>query len=389
MASLYLKNLSKTYPGRVTAVRDFSLEIKDQEFLILVGPSGCGKTTVLRMIAGLEEISSGELYIDDRLVNDVAAKDRDIAMVFQNYALYPHLSVYDNMAFGLKLRKIPKAEIRKNVQEAARILALEDLLKRKPKELSGGQRQRVALGRAIVRKPKVFLMDEPLSNLDAQLRAQMRIEIAKLHKNLQTTFVYVTHDQTEAMTMGTRIVVMKDGLIQQIDSPQSIYDHPVNMFVAGFLGSPGMNFLEVLIIEQNGCIFARLADALLPVPTAGGQKLKEQGYLDQEMVLGIRAEHLCGSGDFLDRHSECALRGRLEFTELRGGETYYYVRIAGREVVVRVSPELRAETGQEVRVGFNMSKAHFFDQESEVNVSSQQTVVSSQSGSQNSGVIRQ
>jgi len=368
MASLYLKNLAKTYPGGVTAVRDFSLEIKDQEFLILVGPSGCGKTTVLRMIAGLEEISAGELYIDDRPVNDVAAKDRDIAMVFQNYALYPHLSVYDNMAFGLKLRKIPKAEIRKNVQEAARILALEDLLKRKPKELSGGQRQRVALGRAIVRKPKVFLMDEPLSNLDAQLRTQMRIEIAKLHKNLQTTFVYVTHDQTEAMTMGTRIVVMKDGLIQQIDSPQSIYDHPVNMFVAGFLGSPGMNFLEVLIIEQNGCIFAKLADALLPVPATGGQKLKEQGYLDQKVVLGIRAEHLCGSGDFLDRHPEYALRGRLEFTELRGAETYHYVRIAGREVVVRVSPELRAETGQEVRVGFNMSKAHFFDQESGVNV---------------------
>jgi len=368
MASLYLKNLAKTYPGGVTAVRDFSLEIKDQEFLILVGPSGCGKTTVLRMIAGLEEISAGELYIDDRPVNDVAAKDRDIAMVFQNYALYPHLSVYDNMAFGLKLRKIPKAEIRKNVQEAARILALEDLLKRKPKELSGGQRQRVALGRAIVRKPKVFLMDEPLSNLDAQLRTQMRIEIAKLHKNLQTTFVYVTHDQTEAMTMGTRIVVMKDGLIQQIDSPQSIYDHPVNMFVAGFLGSPGMNFLEVLIIEQNGCIFAKLVDALLPVPAAGGQKLKEQGYLDQKVVQGIRAEHLCGSGDFLDRHPEYVLRGRLEFTELRGAETYQYVRIAGREVVVRVSPELRAETGQEVRVGFNMSKAHFFDKESGVNV---------------------
>ncbi|ACV61421.1 ABC transporter related [Desulfofarcimen acetoxidans DSM 771] len=368
MASLYLKNLSKTYPCKVAAVRDFSLEIKDQEFLILVGPSGCGKTTVLRMIAGLEEISSGELYIDDRPVNDVAAKDRDIAMVFQNYALYPHLSVYDNMAFGLKLRKMPKAEISKNVQEAARILALEDLLKRKPKELSGGQRQRVALGRAIVRKPKVFLMDEPLSNLDAQLRTQMRIEIAKLHKNLQTTFVYVTHDQTEAMTMGTRIVVMKDGLIQQIDSPQSIYDQPVNMFVAGFLGSPGMNFLKVLIIEQNGCIFAKLADALLPVPAAGGQKLKEQGYLDQKVVLGIRAEHLCGSANFLDRHPECVLCGRLEFTELRGAETYHYVRIAGREVVVRVSPELHAETGQEVRVGFNMSKAHFFDQESEVNV---------------------
>lgn len=372
MAHLYLKNLSKTYPGGVRAVRDFSLEIKDQEFLILVGPSGCGKTTVLRMIAGLEEISSGELYIDDRLVNDVAAKDRDIAMVFQNYALYPHLSVYDNMAFGLTLRKFPKAEIRKQVQEAAGILGLEDLLHRKPKELSGGQRQRVALGRAIVRKPKVFLMDEPLSNLDAQLRAQMRIEIAKLHKNLRTTFVYVTHDQTEAMTMGTRIVVMKDGLIQQIDSPQAVYDHPANLFVAGFLGSPGMNFLEVLMIEQNGCVFAKLAGALLPVPAAGGQKLKEQGYLDREVVLGIRAEHLCGSGDFLDRPPACVLRGRLEFTELRGAETYRYVRIAGQEaVVVRVSPEVRAETGQEVEVGFHMSKAHFFDPESGVNVSSQ------------------
>ncbi|MEN6488474.1 MAG: sn-glycerol-3-phosphate ABC transporter ATP-binding protein UgpC [Smithella sp.] len=370
MASLYLKNLTKTYPGNITAVRDFSLEIKDREFLVLVGPSGCGKTTVLRMIAGLEEITAGEIHIGERMVNDVAAKDRDIAMVFQNYALYPHLTVYDNMAFGLKLRKLPKGEIRKQVQEAAGILGLEDLLNRRPGELSGGQRQRVALGRAIVRNPRVFLMDEPLSNLDAQLRGQMRLEIAKLHKNLQTTFIYVTHDQTEAMTMGTRIVVMKDGLIQQIDSPQSIYDHPVNMFVAGFLGSPGMNFLKVLIIEQNGCVFAKLADALLPIPTAGGQKLKEQGYLKREMVLGIRAEHLCASGDFLDRHPECALRGRLEFTEPRGAETYHYVRIAGREVVVRVSPELQAETGQKVRVGFNMSKAHFFDPESEVNVSS-------------------
>lgn len=369
MAKLVLKNICKIYRGNVTAVKDFSLEIKDKEFIILVGPSGCGKTTVLRMIAGLEEITAGEIRIGDRLVNDVAPKDRDIAMVFQNYALYPHLTVYDNMAFGLKLRKLPKGEIRKQVQEAAGILGLEDLLNRRPGELSGGQRQRVALGRAIVRQPQVFLMDEPLSNLDAQLRGQMRLEITKLHKKLETTFVYVTHDQTEAMTMGDRIVVMKDGLIQQIDSPQSIYDHPVNMFVAGFFGSPGMNFLEVLIIEQNGCIFAKLADALLPVPAAGGQKLKEQGYLDRKVVLGIRAEHLCGSGDFLDRHPECALRGRLEFSELRGAETYYYVSIAGREAVVRVSPELRAETGQEVRVGFNMSKAHFFDQESGVNVS--------------------
>lgn len=368
MASLILKKLFKTYPGGVTAVRDLSLEIMDKEFLVLVGPSGCGKTTVLRMIAGLEEISSGEIYIGDRLVNDMAPKDRDIAMVFQNYALYPHLSVYDNIAFGLKLRKMPKDEIRKNVQEAARILGVEDLLGRRPKELSGGQRQRVALGRAIVRKPKVFLMDEPLSNLDAQMRTQMRIEISKLHKSLETTFIYVTHDQTEAMTMGTRIAVMKDGLIQQIDSPRRIYDHPANMFVAGFIGSPGMNFLEALIIEQHGRIYAKLADSLLLVPAARGEELKEKGYPGKEVILGIRAENLYGNGDFPARHPECTLGGRVEFTELRGAETYQYVKIAGKEVVVAVNPELRAETGQEVKVGCNMSKVHFFDKESELRI---------------------
>ncbi|MDO7785897.1 ABC transporter ATP-binding protein [Desulforamulus aquiferis] len=368
MANLILKNLYKIYPDNVTAVKDLSLEIKDKEFLVLVGPSGCGKTTTLRMIAGLEEISSGEIYIEDRLVNDVAPKERDIAMVFQNYALYPHLTVYDNIAFGLKLRKIPKDEIKKNVQEVARILALEDLLDRKPKELSGGQKQRVALGRAMVRKPKVFLMDEPLSNLDAQLRTQMRIEIAKLHKNLETTFVYVTHDQTEAMTMGTRIVVMKDGLIQQIDNPQRIYDRPVNRFVAGFIGSPKMNFLEALIIEQNGRIFAKVADSLLLVSIARGQELKDKGYLGKEVILGIRAEHLYGKGDLLARHPECILSGRLEFTELRGSETYQYVKIAEIEVVVRVDSELQVETGQKVKVGFNMSKIHFFDKESGVNI---------------------
>ena len=251
MASLSLRNVYKRYPGGVTAVSDFNLEIKDKEFIILVGPSGCGKSTTLRMIAGLEEISEGEIYIGDRVVNDVAPKDRDIAMVFQNYALYPHMTVYDNMAFGLKLRKTPKEEIKRRVEEAARILDIAHLLERKPKALSGGQRQRVALGRAIVREPKVFLLDEPLSNLDAKLRAQMRTEISKLHLKLGTTFIYVTHDQTEAMTMGTRIVVMKDGLIQQVDTPQTLYLYPCNLFVAGFIGSPQMNFIDSVLLKEG------------------------------------------------------------------------------------------------------------------------------------------
>lgn len=244
MANLSLKHIYKVYPGDVTAVKDFNLEIADKEFIVFVGPSGCGKSTTLRMIAGLEEISKGELYIGDRLVNEVEPKERDIAMVFQSYALYPHMTVYDNMAFGLKLRKVPKDEIDKKVKDAAKILDIEHLLDRKPKALSGGQRQRVALGRAIVREPKVFLMDEPLSNLDAKLRVQMRTEISKLHQRLQTTFIYVTHDQVEAMTMGTRIVVMKDGIVQQVDSPQEIYNNPANIFVAGFIGSPQMNFID-------------------------------------------------------------------------------------------------------------------------------------------------
>ena len=250
MASVTLKHIYKIYQGGVTAVSDFTLDIEDKEFIVLVGPSGCGKSTTLRMVAGLEEISEGELYIGDKLVNDVAPKDRDIAMVFQNYALYPHMTVYDNMAFGLKLRKTPKAEIDKRVREAAKILDIEHLLSRKPKALSGGQRQRVALGRAIVREPKVFLMDEPLSNLDAKLRVQMRTEITKLHHRLQTTFIYVTHDQTEAMTMGSRIVVMKDGFIQQVDTPQNLYDYPGNLFVAGFIGSPQMNFFTVKLDQD-------------------------------------------------------------------------------------------------------------------------------------------
>ena len=252
MASLSLRGIYKKYPGGVVAVSDFNLEIEDKEFIILVGPSGCGKSTTLRMIAGLEEISEGDLYIGDRRVNDVVPKDRDIAMVFQNYALYPHMTVFENMAFGLKLRKMPKAEIKRRVEEAAKILDISYLLERKPKALSGGQRQRVALGRAIVREPRVFLLDEPLSNLDAKLRAQMRTEITKLHQRLGTTFIYVTHDQTEAMTMGTRIVVMKDGFIQQVDTPQNLYEKPCNLFVAGFMGSPQMNFIDATVEEKDG-----------------------------------------------------------------------------------------------------------------------------------------
>ena len=278
MANLSLKHIYKVYPGDVTAVKDFNLEIADKEFIVFVGPSGCGKSTTLRMIAGLEEISKGELYIGDRLVNEVEPKERDIAMVFQSYALYPHMTVYDNMAFGLKLRKVPKDEIDKKVKDAAKILDIEHLLDRKPKALSGGQRQRVALGRAIVREPKVFLMDEPLSNLDAKLRVQMRTEISKLHQRLQTTFIYVTHDQVEAMTMGTRIVVMKDGIVQQVDSPQEIYNNPANIFVAGFIGSPQMNFIDGTIKEEGGKYFACFQSEKIEMPMDKARLLKEKGY---------------------------------------------------------------------------------------------------------------
>src|SRR5659263_53512 len=278
MASLSLKHINKSYAGGVVAVSDFSLDIEDKEFIVLVGPSGCGKSTTLRMIAGLEEITEGELYIGDRLVNDVAPKDRDIAMVFQNYALYPHMTVYDNMAFGLKLRKTPKNDIKRRVEEAAKILDITHLLDRKPKALSGGQRQRVALGRAIVREPQVFLLDEPLSNLDAKLRVQMRTVIGMLHKRLQTTFVYVTHDQIEAMTMGTRIVVMKDGIVQQVDTPSNIYEHPTNIFVAGFIGSPQMNFVEAKLAEKDGKVLIAFGDDTIVIPEDKSKILKEQGY---------------------------------------------------------------------------------------------------------------
>ena len=290
MASLSLKNINKVYPNGFHAVKDFNLEIEDKEFIIFVGPSGCGKSTTLRMIAGLEEISSGELWIGDKLVNDVEPKDRDIAMVFQNYALYPHMSVFDNMAFGLKLRKVPKDQIKRLVQEAAKILDIEHLLDRKPKALSGGQRQRVAMGRAIVRDPKVFLMDEPLSNLDAKLRVQMRIEISKLHENLGATIIYVTHDQTEAMTLGTRIVVMNAGIVQQVDTPQTLYDHPCNQFVAGFIGSPQMNFVDATCKVVGDKVYLVAGPSEIELPPAKAKKLIEGGYAGKTVVLGIRPE---------------------------------------------------------------------------------------------------
>ncbi|EIV99603.1 MULTISPECIES: ABC transporter ATP-binding protein [Thermoanaerobacter] len=368
MADVVLKHVYKVYPGGVTAVKDFNLEIQDKEFIVLVGPSGCGKTTTLRMIAGLEEISQGELYIDGKLVNDVPPKDRDIAMVFQNYALYPHMTVYDNMAFGLKLRKVPRAEIDRKVKEAARILGLEEYLNRKPKALSGGQRQRVALGRAIVRNPKVFLMDEPLSNLDAKLRVQMRTELAKLHDRLQTTFIYVTHDQTEAMTMGTRIVVMKDGVIQQVDKPQTIYDYPNNLFVAGFIGSPQMNFIDARLENKNGKVYATFKGFSVLVPEGILKRLKDPSYVGKEIVLGIRPEDLHDEEVFLEAYPEAVVEAKVEVTELMGPETFLYLDVNGVSLTARVDPRTRAKAGDVIKIGFDINKLHMFDKETEMTI---------------------
>ncbi len=365
MASLNLKGIYKRYAGGVTAVSDFNLDIEDKEFIVLVGPSGCGKSTTLRMIAGLEEISEGELYIGDKMVNDVAPKDRDIAMVFQNYALYPHMTVFDNMAFGLKLRKMPKDEIKKRVHEAARILDIEHLLDSKPKALSGGQRQRVALGRAIVREPKVFLMDEPLSNLDAKLRGQMRTEISKLHQRLKTTFIYVTHDQIEAMTMGTRIVVMKDGFIQQIDSPQALYDKPENMFVAGFIGSPPMNFIDATLEKKEDGIYANFGSSSIKIPADKAAKLEGSEYIGKTVVFGIRPENVDDSADAIAQNPEAVVEAKVEVTELMGAEIYLYLTIEGSSFVARVAPESTAKPGDTIKVAFALNKMHLFDKETE------------------------
>ena len=363
MASLQLKNIYKRYAGGVTAVSDFSLDIQDKEFVILVGPSGCGKSTTLRMIAGLEEISEGELYIGDKLVNDIAPKDRDIAMVFQSYALYPHMTVFDNMAFGLKLRKTPKAEIKKRVQEAARILDIDHLLERKPKALSGGQRQRVALGRAIVREPKVFLMDEPLSNLDAKLRVQMRTEIAKLHQRLQTTFIYVTHDQTEALTMGTRIVVMKDGFIQQVDSPQRLYNQPVNMFVAGFIGSPQMNFCDAVIEKEGEKTVIKFGSHQIELTAEKAAAAKD--YIGKTVVMGIRPEDMYDDEESIAKFAESTVKAEVDVTELMGAETYLYLKIDGINLTARVKPDSTAEPKQTISISLDPAKIHIFDKETE------------------------
>ncbi|MBE6826089.1 MAG: sn-glycerol-3-phosphate ABC transporter ATP-binding protein UgpC [Oscillospiraceae bacterium] len=375
MASLSLRGIYKKYPGGVVAVSDVNLEIRDKEFIILVGPSGCGKSTTLRMIAGLEEISEGELYIGDRLVNDIAPKDRDIAMVFQNYALYPHMTVFENMAFGLKLRKVPKDEIARKVEEAARILDLTHLLDRKPKAMSGGQRQRVALGRAIVRSPKVFLLDEPLSNLDAKLRAQMRTEISKLHKKLGTTFIYVTHDQTEAMTMGDRIVVMKDGFVQQIDTPQALYENPVNKFVAGFLGSPQMNFIDaVLKKNENRQYYVEFGSE--DSKTARGVKYQIiipeskcvadlEKYVDREVTLGVRPESVHDEEMYLSNATTGIIDCNVEITEMMGAETFLYLECQGIPITARVSPRSTARPQDEIKVAIDPNRIHLFDKETE------------------------
>ena len=369
MAGLTLKGIYKKYPGGVVAVTDVNLEIRDKEFIVLVGPSGCGKSTTLRMIAGLEEISEGELYIGDRLVNDIAPKDRDIAMVFQNYALYPHMTVFDNMAFGLKLRKVPKDEIERKVNEAAKILDLTHLLDRKPKAMSGGQRQRVALGRAIVRSPKVFLLDEPLSNLDAKLRAQMRTEISKIHKKLGTTFIYVTHDQTEAMTMGDRIVCMKDGFVQQVDTPQNLYENPVNKFVAGFLGSPQMNFVDAVLREEYGQYVVEFGSNRgqvyqIIVPES---KVNENlgRYVNKEIILGVRPESIHDEEMYLSNATTGVINADVEITEMMGAETYLYLVCEGIPLTARVSPRSTARPGDTISVAIDPNRIHIFDKETE------------------------
>lgn len=357
MASVTYENVTKRFDD-VVAVNDLSLKVRDKEFLVLVGPSGCGKTTALRLLAGLEEITQGIIRIDDRVVNDVAPKDRDIAMVFQSYALYPHMNVYDNMAFGLKLRKVPRAEIRAKVEEAAQLLGIKALLDRKPRQLSGGQRQRIAVGRAIVRNPQVFLMDEPLSNLDAKLRVQARTEISKLHQRLEATFIYVTHDQTEAMTMGDRIAVLRDGVLQQLDTPQRLYDHPANTFVAGFIGSPAMNFFSVTVVGENGELAVDSGTFKLRVPPQHRETLAR--YAGQEMILGLRPE------DFHDRKFTPPLaftqpfRAKVDVTELVGNEIILYLVSGGNTFVARVDPRSNAQIGQEIPCAVNMENMHIF-----------------------------
>jgi multiple sugar transport system ATP-binding protein len=362
MASVTFDHVFKKY-GDVTAVNDLNIHIGDKEFLVLVGPSGCGKTTALRSLAGLEDITSGEIRIGDRVVNDVAPKDRDIAMVFQSYALYPHLSVYDNMAFGLKLRKVPKEDIKRRVNEAADILGIRDFLERKPRQLSGGQRQRVAVGRAIVREPKVFLFDEPLSNLDAKLRVAMRAEISKLHQRLQTTFIYVTHDQTEAMTMATRIAVINKGLLQQLDTPQNLYDHPNNLFVAGFIGSPAMNFFPGKLRKDGNKLVIDTGDFVVAIPPSRAKPYEE--HAGKDIIFGIRPENI-HDADFVPTNIDSEKVGvKVDVTELMGNEIFLYLMSGKNTFVARVDPRSKLRVGEQTTVAFDMDSVHIFDAASE------------------------
>ena len=363
MATLSLKNIDKIYSNNVQAVFDFTLDIKDKEFIVFVGPSGCGKSTTLRMIAGLEDISAGELYIDNQLMNDVAPKDRNIAMVFQSYALYPHMTVYDNMAFGLKLRKVPKAEINRRVQDAAEKLGLTPYLQRKPKALSGGQRQRVALGRAIVRDAKVFLMDEPLSNLDAKLRVQMRSELIRLHNSLATTTIYVTHDQIEAMTMASRIVVMKDGYIQQVGAPKEIYDNPINQFVAGFIGTPSMNFVNGTVNAAG--LFTTEDGYSLTVPANKLAALKKADLVGKPVVFGIRPEDMYDDADVI-KASKNVCEITVDVAELLGATTNLHFDMNGSSVCAAITARADIQIGDKLKLAFDMEKCHFFDPETEL-----------------------
>ncbi len=363
MASVSFEHVYKRW-GDVTAVNDLNIQVADKEFLVFVGPSGCGKTTSLRLLAGLEEISDGRILIGDRVVNDVPPKDRDIAMVFQSYALYPHMSVYDNMAFGLKLRKTPKSEIERRVKEAADILDIGHLLDRKPKQLSGGQRQRVAVGRAIVREPQVFLFDEPLSNLDAKLRVQTRAQITRLHQRLQTTFIYVTHDQVEAMTMASRIAVMKDGILQQIDSPQNLYNHPNNVFVAGFIGSPSMNFFDATLVESDGKLEVNSGGFRLTVPEEKAKDWRQ--FKGREVIFGIRPEDMHSKQFTPPGILESDMVATTEVVELMGNEIYLYLNTRdGKQFISRVDPRVRTTMGQDVELAINMANAHIFDPKTE------------------------
>jgi multiple sugar transport system ATP-binding protein len=363
MAQVSLKNVSKVFSNGVKVVNNIDLGVENKEFMVLVGPSGCGKSTTLRMIAGLEEISEGEIYIGNKLVNDIPAKDRDIAMVFQNYAIYPHFSVFENMAFGLKLRGYPKKEIMRRVHEAADILGIRHLLDRKPRELSGGERQRVAVGRTIVRKPLVFLFDEPLSNLDAKLRVQMRTEIHKLHIRLQSTIIYVTHDQVEAMTMGDRIAVMKDGVLQQLADPMTVYDHPKNKFVAGFIGSPPMNFMQGRIIKRDGRLYFDEGKTMVKIVDEMHTKLSP--YIGQEVIFGIRSEDIYDKLFVSDTPPENIVRVNCEVVEPMGSEVYLYLNTGRHTFIARAGAHDRPGVNQNMDVVFDMSKVHFFDKKTE------------------------